>query len=1072
MKHKNLIFSTLLFSIFSHAQNEMSFYNTDIFFSEGVEFTKNSKFDESTIAYNKIHKLDPKYSQAQYEMILSLLYADKKEEALQVCEKNYNDKLHEVFPPLLLVHGIILSDQGKYDEALKIFNEADQYFPNSAGLNYNKAIVYVRKDEKQKAVDLLKTNIKIDPSHSSSLYNLGLLALDDGQLVEGNLLLMTYLLFEPENAKAKQALISLNEDYSKTYTAKPKLKIKEKGDDFSLLEEVLRNKYPYNSKFNLLIEFDDLAPRNMQAITEYFKDHEIKDGYFENQFGQLFKYIAENNLTKEYLYHSLSLFNSAFQKEYKKNEKKINEFYTNHLSNVLWYEMYNKAYLNGNEYKVFVDEKSKSFYQFKDGESDGDYFYTSNLGYLETKGSVKQDLLVGKKTTFFENGNVQLEENFKNGKKDGEAVTYYPNKKLMFKGSYKDDKLNGKYTVYLPTEKISCDGIYLNDEFEGENICYFPDGKKKIIANYKKGKFDGPFKKFNETGEIIEQANYLDGEIEGEYNTYFSKDKLKSVNTVKNKKPISYVSYFSNGNKESEFFYNDGKLKEIKEYNTNGTLSFLKSFNDKEELNNLKYYNKEGKLFYEDIYTGGKAKQSVQYFADGTSQKLKNNGLIKFNDLEGTTISEGNIKNGLLEGEWIYYYPNKVLRSKNNYTNGEENGLRTAYLDNGSLDYIAQVSNGKMNGLYKDYINDKISYTAYYKDDLFHGPLTSYYLNGNIKGETFYVDGLQEGQSNTYAQDGRLTQTTNFINDIITDIIYYYDGKSDKIDYVNQNGIVEVIENKAVKRKVSIKNGNKDGIYEISNSKNEPISKENYVNNKLHGKATEYNALGKIEMENNYHSGVLNGTSKNFDLNGKMNALDNFENGIIVGKSTIYYPNEKEFLVSTYDIGVKTGPETYYNSDGTKVLILNFNNNNIVSYQTLNNENQLGQEIPITSEMTVIKSNFSNGKPALEMSLKNGILNNDLIIYNSKNQKDFQINYKNGKVNGTVTYFLNGKKYKTLDYIDGILDGQIAYYNEQEQILYSTDYKNNEKHGFFKVLENNTLKPIKKYDSDQLAEIL
>ena len=59
--------------------------------------------------------------------------------------------------------------------------------------------------------------------------------------------MMTYLLFEPENSKAKQALLAMNTDYSKTYNAKPKLKIKEKGDDFSLLEEVLRNKYPYNS---------------------------------------------------------------------------------------------------------------------------------------------------------------------------------------------------------------------------------------------------------------------------------------------------------------------------------------------------------------------------------------------------------------------------------------------------------------------------------------------------------------------------------------------------------------------------------------------------------------------------------------------------------------------------------------------------------------------------------------------------------------------------------------------------------------------------------------------------------
>lgn len=1072
MKNKNLIFSALFLSMLAQAQNEKTSYNSEIFFSEGAELTKNSKYDESVIAYNKVHSLDSRYPQAQYEMILSLLYADKKEEALKICEKHYNDKLYESFPPLLLIHGILLSDLEKYDEALKIFNEADVYFPNSAGLNYNKAIVYIRKDEKQKAVDLLKTNIKIDPSHSSSLYNLGLLALDDGQLVEGNLLMMTYLLFEPENSKAKQALLAMNTDYSKTYNAKPKLKIKEKGDDFSLLEEVLRNKYPYNSQFKLLIDFDDLAPRNMQAIAEYFKDHDIKDGYFENQFGKLYKYIAENNLTKEYLYHSLSLFKDGFAKEYKKNEKGINEFYSNHLAKVLWSEMYNKAYLNGNEYKVFVEDNSKSFYQFKDGETNGDYFYTSNLGFLETKGTVENDLLVGKKTTFNENGTIELEENFNNGKKDGETITYYTNNKMSFKGAYKDDKLNGKYSLYQPTKSLSCTGTYINDEFDGESFCYFPDGKTKIIVNYKNGKHEGAFKKFNEIGEIIEETNYLEGDVEGEYKTYYSKDKLKSINTVKNKKQISYVSYYLNGNKESEYFYTDGKITEIKEFQANGTLATVKLFNSKEDLSNVKYYNKEGKLFYEDNYSGGKAKQSVQYFADGTSQKLKNNGEIKFNDLDGKTFSEGNIKNGLLDGKWNYYYPNKALKSVLNYTNGEENGIRTAYLDNGYLDYIATVENGKFNGLYKDYINDNINYIAYYKDDLFHGPVTTYYLNGNIKDESFYVNGVLEGQSNTYSQDGKLIKTTNFINDIITDATYFDGEKSSKIDYVNQDGIVEAKQNKVVKRKVSIKNGNKDGVYEISNTKNELISKENYVNSKLHGKASEYNALGKLESESNYHSGNLQGIVKNFDLNGKMNAIDNYESGYIVGESIIYHPNEKQFVVTTFDIGSKNGPETYYNSDGTKVLVLNYLNNYIESYQVLNNKNQMGAPIPLTSEITMIKSNFSNGKPALEMSLKNGIFENDLVVYNSKNQKDFQINYKKGKANGTALYYLNGKKYKAIDYKDGYLDGQIVYFNDQENILYSTDYKNNEKHGYFKILENNTLKPIKKYDSDQLAEIL
>jgi len=123
-------------------------------------------------------------------------------------------------------------------------------------------------------------------------------------------------------------------------------------------------------------------------------------------------------------------------------------------------------------------------------------------------------------------------------------------------------------------------------------------------------------------------------------------------------------------------------------------------------------------------------------------------------------------------------------------------------------------------------------------------------------------------------------------------------------------------------------------------------------------------------------------------------------------------------------------------------------------------------------DTTTIVSTYENGKPALEIHFKNGFMNGDFIVYNTSKQIDFQENYVNGKENGLEIWYLNGKKYKTTSYENGSKEGVNLYFNEQENVKYSLDFKNNEIHGYFKILENNTLKPIKKYDSDELAEIL
>src|SRR5690606_3937527 len=88
------------------------------------------------------------------------------------------------YPDLYRMYAIFLSDEKEYDSSEKIFKESEKYLSNSSVFLYNYAILYIRKKENQKALDLLERIITNDPNHASSHYLLGVMAFENGKITE------------------------------------------------------------------------------------------------------------------------------------------------------------------------------------------------------------------------------------------------------------------------------------------------------------------------------------------------------------------------------------------------------------------------------------------------------------------------------------------------------------------------------------------------------------------------------------------------------------------------------------------------------------------------------------------------------------------------------------------------------------------------------------------------------------------------------------------------------------------------------------------------------------------------
>lgn len=125
---------------------------------------------------------------------------------------------------------------------------------------------------------------------------------------------------------------------------------------------------------------------------------------------------------------------------------------------------------------------------------------------------------------------------------------------------------------------------------------------------------------------------------------------------------------------------------------------------------------------------------------------------------KGKKAFEGYLKDGVKNGEFIFYDENESIKMKENYKMGEKDGEFISFFENGSL-------------------RDK----KYYNDGLENGKFEIFNIEGNKIYEGTYNDGLQEGRHKYWFPNGKQVQVEYEYSKgtilIGTVIEYYENGK-------------------------------------------------------------------------------------------------------------------------------------------------------------------------------------------------------------------------------------------------------------------------------------------------------
>ena len=182
-------------------------------------------------------------------------------------------------------------------------------------------------------------------------------------------------------------------------------------------------------------------------------------------------------------------------------------------------------------------------------------------------------------------------------------------------------------------------------------------------------------------------------------------------------------------------------------------------------------YDESKRPRYEGTFQHGKETGIFKFFDDTKKGSLiatrefdpkDNSAYTIFYDQKNNKVSEGKVVNKQFEGEWKYYHlASKNIMTKENYSKGKLDGLRTVFYSNGKIAEEIMYKNNLKNGSYKKYTEKgALLEESNFKNDLYSGLAIFRDGNGDIASQGQFVNGKKEGMWQFF-EKGKMVKEMN-----------------------------------------------------------------------------------------------------------------------------------------------------------------------------------------------------------------------------------------------------------------------------------------------------------------------
>ncbi|MCH8905277.1 MAG: tetratricopeptide repeat protein [Bacteroidetes bacterium] len=336
MKEILLITSIFLFTFIANAQNE----KVDRIIEQGIVLHDRGNFEGAIKKYDEALEIDPVSLYALGEKALTLWTMGNFKGSILLCEKCIElDPNSELLKPVYTVYANSLDALHKPEEAIEIYDDAIEKFPDYYYLYYNKGITLSQTGKYDEALVCFQSSVILNPYHASSHNAIGRV-LSLNQRIPIVLSLCRFLVIEPQGDRAK-ANIPIVQDImmgSAKKTGKNSIEIfldpsmyadstgEKKENDFQTVYLMLTLTGLFGNKKKTEVEifigkFTTVCTSMEGAIDDNF-------GFFWEYYAPYFIEMNDKNFIETFSYLAYaSSKNKKVKKWLGKNQKKINKFY-------------------------------------------------------------------------------------------------------------------------------------------------------------------------------------------------------------------------------------------------------------------------------------------------------------------------------------------------------------------------------------------------------------------------------------------------------------------------------------------------------------------------------------------------------------------------------------------------------------------------------------------------------------------------------------------------------------------------------------------------------------------------
>ncbi len=135
-------------------------------------------------------------------------------------------------------------------------------------------------------------------------------------------------------------------------------------------------------------------------------------------------------------------------------------------------------------------------------------------------------------------------------------------------------------------------------------------------------------------------------------------------------------------------------------------------------------------------------------------------------DANGKITEEGILINGMKNGSWVTYHPEKekAIATMANYVNNELNGVFLTLSDRGQIETLTTYANGVFDGNFAKFRFGSVEESGTYTNGQLDGIYKKFYPSRKIQMEAEYKNGEQHGFYRYYNEEGVVTVEYEYAN--------------------------------------------------------------------------------------------------------------------------------------------------------------------------------------------------------------------------------------------------------------------------------------------------------------------